>query len=554
MKTMTRRRIFGAASLAMALVTLIATIIFFNSRSLTEAHGWVVHTNKVIGQMNALLLKMIDMETGQRGYLMSGDKNFLEPYLEAKDKFEPFITELKNTVSDNPVQVARLSTLHDLKRSWLNDAAQKEMALRAAYDAGEINKEEFESTLKQAQGKKTMDEFRRVLAEAIAMEVQLNEERTERSESLAAISQILLVFGSFGSILIGSIFLWRVTNSVSTDISHVSEFLVGASRDLKKSSRSLAGYSRAITQAAQDQASSLQETSASITQMSQTINSTSDKATDAAKQVAFTNEIAAKGKHTIDELVNSISEIQVSNDQVTSQIHENNEKISNIVQVITEIDQKTKVINDIVFQTKLLSFNASVEAARAGDQGKGFAVVAEEVGNLAAMSGEASKMIQDLLETSKVQVHQIVEETMTKTVALLDKSRDRVASGVETANRCGENFDQIAENIQLINQLSNDISEANREQSEGVGQIRDAIGNLDQVTHGNAKTARSASDLSLALTQQSDSMSESIERLAKIVGSALDHEEQKSSVALKENATPENRKSSANKDNRKRVA
>jgi methyl-accepting chemotaxis protein len=76
-----------------------------------------------------------------------------------------------------------------------------------------------------------------------------------------------------------------------------------------------------------------------------------------------------------------------------NQINYSNEQMSEIVKVIQEIETKTKVINDIVFQTKLLSFNASVEAARAGEQGKGFAVVAEEVGNLAQMSGNAAKEI-----------------------------------------------------------------------------------------------------------------------------------------------------------------
>ena len=71
-----------------------------------------------------------------------------------------------------------------------------------------------------------------------------------------------------------------------------------------------------------------------------------------------------------------------------------------ILGYIKSIEEKTKVINDIVFQTKLLSFNASVEAARAGEQGKGFAVVAEEVGNLATMSGTSAEEISKLLESS----------------------------------------------------------------------------------------------------------------------------------------------------------
>lgn len=99
-------------------------------------------------------------------------------------------------------------------------------------------------------------------------------------------------------------------------------------------------------------------------------------------------------------MIHSITEISESNDRIMSQVADGNRKISEIVQVISEIGNKTKVINDIVFQTKLLSFNASVEAARAGEHGKGFAVVAEEVGNLAQMSGNAAKEISDMLNGS----------------------------------------------------------------------------------------------------------------------------------------------------------
>jgi methyl-accepting chemotaxis protein len=89
-------------------------------------------------------------------------------------------------------------------------------------------------------------------------------------------------------------------------------------------------------------------------------------------------------------------------------MNKSNDEISSIVKVIAEIGDKTKVINDIVFQTKLLSFNASVEAARAGEQGKGFAVVAEEVGNLATMSGKAAEEISSMLGDSMGKVELIV--------------------------------------------------------------------------------------------------------------------------------------------------
>jgi methyl-accepting chemotaxis protein len=82
----------------------------------------------------------------------------------------------------------------------------------------------------------------------------------------------------------------------------------------------------------------------------------------------------------MERLVSTVQEVGHGNEKVRQDIIQNYDEIAGISKVIATIEERTKVINDIVFQTKLLSFNASVEAARAGEHGKGFAVVAEEVG------------------------------------------------------------------------------------------------------------------------------------------------------------------------------
>ena len=107
---------------------------------------------------------------------------------------------------------------------------------------------------------------------------------------------------------------------------------------------------------------------------------------------------------------------QAMDDMVTSMnsIKEVNGRLTNMAHIINEISKKTVVINDIVFKTQLLSFNASIEAARAGVHGKGFAVVAEEVGKLAQLSGEASNEIDSLLIKSNKDVSSILEDNQNK--------------------------------------------------------------------------------------------------------------------------------------------
>src|SRR5690606_1064272 len=97
------------------------------------------------------------------------------------------------------------------------------------------------------------------------------------------------------------------------------------------------------------------------------------------------------GVEQINSLGSAFDEIKDGSHEMVEQMNENARQIDEIGALIRRIEEKTSMINDIVFQTKLLAFNASVEAARAGEAGKGFAVVAEEVGSLAAKSGASAK-------------------------------------------------------------------------------------------------------------------------------------------------------------------
>ena len=118
------------------------------------------------------------------------------------------------------------------------------------------------------------------------------------------------------------------------------------------------------------------------------------------------------------------------------QVETGNLKIAEIIKMIEEISQKTRVINDIVFQTKLLTFNASVEAAREGEHGKGFALIAEEIGNLAQMSGNAATEISALLETSVQKVDQIISESKSSVGQSVQEGKQKVMFGTDIARRC----------------------------------------------------------------------------------------------------------------------
>ncbi len=147
-------------------------------------------------------------------------------------------------------------------------------------------------------------------------------------------------------------------------------------------------------------------------------------------------------------------------------------------EIIHSIKEKTQIINDIVFKTQLLSFNASIEAARAGQYGRGFAVVAEEVGKLAQMSGSASKEIDQLLADSQKRVTQIV-----------DAVQHRVRDGKEVSGEALKRFNEIAKQIVTISDKVNQVGEATLEQEGGVEQTARAMDQMDETALHNKKGA-----------------------------------------------------------------
>jgi len=268
-------------------------------------------------------------------------------------------------------------------------------------------------------------------------------------------------------------FTHRITNSTGktahglNDLAEIINSMLVENKSngevLNNSSDILLSNVNTLNESSNKAAVSLEETAAALQEITSNISNT-------------TNSIMKMSNYG-NEVKNSVEKGQNLAQQTTSAMNEINEKVDAINEAITVIDQ-------ISFQTNILSLNAAVEAATAGEAGKGFAVVAQEVRNLASRSAEAANEIKDLVE----------------------KATFKANNGKSIAKDMISGYSNLNTSIVKTMELIADVEMASKEQSAGIEQINNAVSQLDQQTQKNAVTAQKTKDIAL----ETQSISETI--------------------------------------------
>ena len=222
-----------------------------------------------------------------------------------------------------------------------------------------------------------------------------------------------------------------------------------------------------LSQRTETQASNLEETAASMEEIASTVQTSADTARQATQLATSASQAATQGGEVMQQVV-----------QTMEQINTASRKIADII----------GVIDGIAFQTNILALNAAVEAARAGEQGRGFAVVASEVRSLAGRSAEAAKEIK----------------------ALIGNSVEKVDAGSRLVDTAGNTMQHLVQEVQRVTDLIREISASTSEQTVGVGQVSEAVAQLDQVTQQNAALVEESAAAAASLNQQAQQLVQAV--------------------------------------------
>ncbi|WCM93592.1 methyl-accepting chemotaxis protein [Acidovorax sp. NCPPB 2350] len=480
------RRLLIAFGAVVAIFIAVAATALISSQRLEEAEKWNVHTYQVLDRSNTLLTSMINMETGARGFLLSGESRFLEPWTAGAQVFDKTWTDVKALTSDNPVQQRRLDDMKSRNTEFTNVLTAL-IQMRRDVTAGTKTMQDFLTQFGLGKDKAAMDGFRALQAELDKAESTLLTQRSQDAQSLRNLNTGVILAGSLLAVLLAcGLGLW-VTRSitrqlggepdyasqivleiaqgnlaveVTTRAGDQSSLLAGMKTmrerlahvvgQVRQSSDSIATGSTQIatgnadlSQRTEEQASNLQQTAASMEEITATVKNNGDTARQATQLADSASAVAERGGTVMNQVVSTMTAITDSS-----------RKISDII----------GVIDGIAFQTNILALNAAVEAARAGEQGRGFAVVASEVRSLAQRSADAAKEIKGLITTSV----------------------QNVEIGSQQVEEAGRTMSDIVTQVKRVNDLINEISAATHEQTQGISQVSDAVSQLDQVTQQNA--------------------------------------------------------------------
>ncbi len=208
-------------------------------------------------------------------------------------------------------------------------------------------------------------------------------------------------------------------------------------------------------------ASNLQQTAASIAQLAQMVAANADSTRQANDLAVNATQVASKGGEVVSQVVRTMEEINASS-----------QKIADIV----------GIIDGIAFQTNILALNAAVEAARAGEQGRGFAVVASEVRALAGRSATAAREIK----------------------ALISASVEKVSDGAKLVVTAGSTMGDIVQSVERVTTLMSEINAASSEQSTQIGQVSQAVDQLDHMTQQNAALVEEGAAAAQSLQDQAN--------------------------------------------------
>jgi methyl-accepting chemotaxis protein len=562
MKWSVGTKIGAGFGLALFILAAIGILAYTNTSNLVRAAEWRTHTYIVLGGLDRLLSEAKDAETGQRGFVLTGDESYLEPYNAAIRTLDVTLGELRTLTADNPAQQRRLDAVVPLLKTKLDGMRRSVEQRRSA------GLEAARAVVMTGTGKEAMDGIRDLLKEMAATEQDLLKQREERLQRDSERTLAVILYGIPLAFVVLAIAAWAITRNIADPLREIVqaatqiaagdlsvkitasdradevgvlqrafalmtrglqemaavatriadgdisgkvtphserdvlgnafasmiERLRSITHELNRGVNVLVSAAAEILAATEQMASgsaetvtAVSQTSSTVEEVKQTTQMASQKARVVADTAQRTAQISQTGTQTTQESIEAMQRIQDQMHSIAASIVQLSEQGQAIGEIIA-------TVNSLAEQSNLLAVNASIEAAKAGDQGKGFVVVAQEVKSLAVQSKQATAQVRTILGD--------IQRATTAAVQNTEQGSREVEVGGRLSVSLGDAVRSLADNIETAAQAATQIAASAQQQMVGMDQVALAMQNIQDATSQN-----------LASTRQTESAAQNLHQL-----------------------------------------
>ena len=547
------------AFVSLSAVTVGGSVLSYSRLSAIETNiHWTEHTYQVLTGLDGITAAMVNQETGLRGYLITADPKFLEPYRTGKVAFQQSFDRVRELTADNPAQQKRLAILKQAAETWATDIAGKEIPL---VESGAVEK--ARSVSATGNGKVFMDAIRAQANEMAGVERELLTLRAKEQQQAFDTGYVTTIAGSIASVVIAILLSAFVFAQLARPLGRLVSVLQRMAKgeidaqiaeaqrgdEIGAVGKAVEGIKEMVARKAleeaemkrlADEAALLERkrtmveladgfeaavggivgmVSSSATELQATAQQMSSAAAETASQsttVAAAAEQAASNVGTVaaaaEELGTSVQEIgrQVQGSASLAQTAMGEaDQTAALVQALRQtsarIGDMVGLISNIASQTNLLALNATIEAARAGEAGRGFAVVAAEVKELANQTGKATEEIA----TQIGEIQGVTDQAVTAIGAITGRIREinSVATSIAAA---------VEQQGAATQEIVRNVSQA----STGTAEVTSNITGVARASEDTGAAAAQVLSASSELSRQSEHLTAEVARFLTTVRAA----------------------------------